>query len=311
MQRELLIDLNRIPNVLMLGNGILRLNGGGDWAALLRDIRTPPAVDTNLDGIPYAMQPECLCGTDVEEVQRKTALSIKTGKPHPILEELLCLPFDAILTTNYTYEIEEALTGKDWSDDKERRKAFTALDGHPKVRHNTYICNLVRARDGRDVPVFHIHGEKARKHSLILSYYSYANSVFRLIELNRKRANTYQEYQSEGKQITCLSWLDYFLIGNVYAVGFGFDPSEFDVWWAIERKAREKAEHGKLKAYIIDNPEKHLPQDVLLPAMDAELTRISDEKGYPGAYQSILTDIQGDFSEKRTGMNYNIYRYTF
>ena len=294
VRKELLIDLNRLPNVLMLGNGILRLNGGGDWAALLKDIQNPPPGDTNLDGIPFAMQPECLCGTDVEEVQRKTALSIKTGKPHPILEQLLSLPFDAILTTNYTYEIEETLTGKDWSDDKERRKAFTALDGNPKVRHNTHICNQIKTKNGKDVPVFHIHGEKARKHSLILSYYSYASSVFRLIELNRKRANTYQEYQSEGKKISCLSWLDYFLIGNVYAVGFGFDPSEFDVWWAIERKAREKAKHGKLNAFIIDNPAKHLPQDVLLPAMDMNLIRVSDENGYPAAYQSILREIKGD-----------------
>ena len=54
MQKELLIDLNRLPNVLMLGNGILRLNGGGDWSALLKDIQNPPPGDTNLDGIPYA-----------------------------------------------------------------------------------------------------------------------------------------------------------------------------------------------------------------------------------------------------------------
>lgn len=297
MRKELLIDLNRLPNVLMLGNGILRLNGGGDWTALLKDIQNPSRVDISLDGIPYAMQPECLCGTDVDEVQRKAVLAIKTGKPHPILEQLLSLPFDAILTTNYTYEIEEALTGKDWSDDKERRKAFTSLDGNPKVRHNTHICNLIRTKDGKRIPVFHIHGEKARKHSLILSYYSYANSVFRLIELNRKRANTYQEYQSEGKQISCLGWLDYFLMGNVYAVGFGFDPSEFDVWWAIERKAREKAEHGKLNTYIIDNPAKNLPQDVLLPAMDVNLIRISDENGYPTSYQTILREIQGSLTK--------------
>ena len=39
-------------------------------------------------------------------------------------------------------------------------------------------------------------------------------------------------------------------MGNVWSVGFGFDFSEFDIWWATERKAREKADHGKLKVYM-------------------------------------------------------------
>ena len=292
MKHEILINPSIPPNVLMLGNGILRLNGGGDWSALLKDIQDPPLKNVNLSGVPYAMQPECLCGTDVENVQRKTALSIKSGKAHPILEELLRQPFDAILTTNYTYEIEESLTGNAWSDDKERRKAFLALDGNAKVRHNTSICNLVKSYDGREIPVFHIHGEMFRKHSLVLSYYSYANSVFRLIDLNKKRANIYAESQNEGKQIKCLSWLDYFLLGKVFAVGFGFDPSEFDIWWAIERKDREKANHGNLMAYIIAQPGSHSPQDVLLPALSASVVHISQENGYAAAYESILEDIR-------------------
>ena len=49
---------------------------------------------------------------------------------------MLSLPFDAILTTNYTYEIENALTGEEWTE-RARRKAFAALDGNSRVRHNT------------------------------------------------------------------------------------------------------------------------------------------------------------------------------
>ena len=45
---------------------------------------------------------------------------------------------------------------------------------------------------------------------------------------------------------------------------------------------------------MIDKPAKHLPQDVLLPAMDVNLIRVSDENGYPAAYQSILREIMGD-----------------
>ena len=206
--QELVIRKQKTPDVLMLGNGILRLNGGGDWNALLKDIQDPPPEEKDLTGVPYAMQPECLCGTNVEEVQRRTARSIVTAAPHPILLQLLKSPFDAILTTNYTYEIEEALSGKSWTDDRERRKVFRALDGNTHVHHNTCVCNMVRCTDGCIVPVFHIHGEKLRKHSLVLSYYSYANSVSRLIALNKQRGNVYQEYQQEDKSIPVLSWLD-------------------------------------------------------------------------------------------------------
>ena len=44
---------------------------------------------------------------------------------HPVLKEILTLPFDAILTTNYIYEIETLLSGKELPGKNERRrKAF-------------------------------------------------------------------------------------------------------------------------------------------------------------------------------------------
>ena len=142
------------------------------------------------------------------------------------------------------------------------------------------------------MPVFHIHGERGRKHSLVLSYYSYANAVFRLIELNRQRGNAYQEHQAAGQPLVCLSWLDWFLMGEVYAVGFGFDPSEFDIWWAIERKARENAAHGRLHAYMIGEQDGLKPQRELFGAMDVDLRRVEKEQGFPAAYEQILNEIQ-------------------
>ena len=197
MKATLKLPMDRLPRVLLLGNGILRLGGGGDWGALLKEISLRDTLP-NLEKVPYAMRPECLCGVDVEEVQRRTAAAIVDGEADSrnVLKRLLSLPFDAILTTNYTYEIERALTGRPWTETA-RRKAFTVLDGSGHIRHNTCVCSLVKCVDGRAMPVFHIHGERGRKHSLVLSYYSYANAVARLIELNKKRENAYQEHQAE------------------------------------------------------------------------------------------------------------------
>ena len=281
----------RLPRVLLLGNGILRLYHDFDWNALLKEIAQEDNKENDVSGIPYAMRPEAICGVDVEEVQRKTANVIHeiSIDEKDAIKHVLTFPFDAILTTNYGYEIETALVGKQWTENN-RKKSFTALDGHPHVRNNTCICNIIRCKDDREIPVFHIHGERSRKHSLVLSYYSYANAVSRLIELNKQRGNDYQEKQLVGEEIQVNSWLDYFIMGEVYSVGFGFDLSEFDIWWAIERKAREKAEHGVLHAVMTETNMEHMPQYAMFKAMNVKVHNFSPvKKDYDGAYEKIIT----------------------
>ena len=45
------------------------------------------------------------------------------------------------------------------------------------------------------------------------------------------------------------SWIDYFLIGNVYIIGFGMDPSEMDIWWLINCKKRNFNDLGNIFLY--------------------------------------------------------------
>lgn len=288
------IDCNRIPNVLLLGNGMLKLgNSGTSWEELIGRIRENDKV-INYGCLPYAMQPEAVCGVDAEEIQRRIAKEIKDiDEPHSLLYELLEIPFDAIITTNYTYEVEKILSGGKWSSNM-RRKAFTALDGNSKPNHNTYICNMINTPDGRQVPIFHIHGEYERKHSMILSYYSYAKILSKLIEYNTKLGNSLEEHQQENRLKECQCWLDYFILGNVYSVGFGLDVSEFDIWWAIERKAREKANHGVFRAFL-EGEELETKQSILLDAMKAEHSFVSKIDGYDVMYRKIIDDIKLDF----------------
>lgn len=295
------IHPNQRPKVLLLGNGMLRLgNEAAGWDDLLVKIKTRPGkLDVKGANVPYAMQPEALCGVDVEQIQRDVSANIVTlKKHHPLLDELLGLPFDAVLTTNYTYEAEAILSGKEWPGKSERRKAFTVLDNKPTVRHNTFICNSVKVPGRGVIPVFHIHGEAERKHSLILSYYSYANALSRLVTYNRdKLKDSLNEHQQEQKDYQCRCWLDYFIMGDVWSVGFGLDVSEFDVWWAIERKAREKAEHGRFKAYFEKKPDAKTDtaQVLLLGAMDADYKSIplTGDK-YEALYREVIDDIKKD-----------------
>jgi hypothetical protein len=284
------------PKVLLLGNGMLKLDDKGiSWKELLQKIQMIPGK-RNVDILPMAMQPEALCGVDAEEVQRRVAAETKTlDKVNPLLCRLLELPFDAIVTTNYTYEVEETLSGNKWTEYR-RKKTLNILHGSHNVNHNTFVCNMVETKEGRIVPVFHIHGEWSRKHSMILSYYSYANSLARLVEYNKVLGNQLYEHQVADESILCRCWLDYFIMGDVFSVGFGLDLSEFDIWWALERKAREIAKHGKFVAYIEKNGAEETPQKSLLEAMDAECRYVySQDIGYEEMYKRIVIECEKMF----------------
>lgn len=292
MKDKLIIQPDIPPKVLLIGNGLLQLAGGGDWSDLLASISTRPVDEASLKGIPYAMRPEILCGVDMEEVQRKTAAGMTETRIHPFLSRLLDLPFDAILTTNYSYEIEIALSGKPWGN-YQRQRSLRVLHGSAGVLDNTCMCNLVRTPQGRTVPVFHMHGERLRRHSLVLSYYSYAKSVAKLHALNRERGDQYRERQADRRGIEAWSWLDYFILGDVYSIGFGFNLSEFDVWWALERKAREKARHGTTIIQMTPRLGDPLPQLTLADAFGARMTRFDVTDGnYVPAYEKAIDDIE-------------------
>ena len=42
------------------------------------------------------------------------------------------------------------------------------------------------------------------------------------------------------------SWVDYFIFGDLFIIGLGFDFSEFDLWWLINRRNREKSGFGNV-----------------------------------------------------------------
>ena len=298
MDSKLQIDMRRPPKVLFLGNGILRLGSNGTgWDDLLCALSPDGAVKRDVRNIPNAMQPEAIRGTDVEEVQQLTAACLASQEPHDVLKKLVFLDFDAILTTNYTYEIERALMDGKWNDNR-RKRCHTTLCGSPHVLYNTCKCNLVKDVNGRIIPVFHVHGELARKRSLVLSYYSYADAVYHLIEMNKRRKNDYEEHQQSGSLLTVQGWLDYFLMGEVYAVGFGFDLSEFDIWWAAERKSREHADKGALHAYMISNTHKRAKSSMLQAMrIDERFFRARDGQ-YEKAYLSALEEIKKRLQEE-------------
>lgn len=249
--KEILLHTQSKPQVLLLGNGLLRLSGGIDWKTLLGKLNKRQVPEDVLKQIPFGMQPEAMCGTNVEQICRDVAKELDDAQPvcPEQLKRLLSLDFDCILTTNYTYDVEGCLLGK-WNE-SQRRKTFTYYGEDAAPHHNLACAYEMPTSTGKRIPVFHVHGDVARKHSLVLSYYSYVNTVNKLSERSRTLGNTLLEKQQAEQPLQAKTWLDWFLTGDVYSLGFGWDFSEVDLWWAAERKARENAMVGKHTAFLI------------------------------------------------------------
>jgi hypothetical protein len=91
-----------------------------------------------------------------------------------------------------------------------------------------------------------------------------------------------------------MSWLDYFILGDVYSLGFGFDTAEMDLWWLLCRKKRERAAHGDV--YVFEPSRRtHETKRGLLRAYNAKCIDLGyaelTNDGYREFYQAAVKEI--------------------
>lgn len=79
------------------------------------------------------------------------------------------------------------------------------------------------------------------------------------------------DYSDGEQQAIYKSWIDYFIMGDIYVLGFGFDFSEFDLWWLLNRKYNEKASHGKLYFFEPEQDEGKTEKERLLELFNAKI----------------------------------------
>lgn len=209
-----------------------------------------------------------------------------------LLYNLVNAGFDAILTTNYTYEIENCFK-PDYSALKNKAAyAFEVERQGDTIGDAKYLLHTYnQLADGP--PIWHIHGEARRKSSIILTHDEYARLIHKLVEENKRNRNKFVEFETE---VRYSSWLDYFLMSNLYIVGLGMDFSEFDLWWILNRRKREKARVGQIKLFA--------PGD-LAPAVKSALLALDvDVIQYPdippgdhiGLYKRATEEIHKDLN---------------
>ena len=278
-EKEFILDKKR-PQVLFLGNGICRAFGGMSWNGLLDELKEKDQYPSEAKNylMPMPLKAAMLTNNQLATKMRNVV------KPHDMqdpfvngydwssfirvtpemrqqLISLISDKFDYILTTNYSYEIEAALMGQDDLTVMQISKMMNYYEvDHAQTQ---FLINTFNEANG--IPVWHVHGEARKPSSMVIGNYYYGKLLRRCVErldgsteqeegtkrryAGGPKTNTFKSLKNQSKPIKIGSWIDAFVLGDVYMLGFGLDFSEVDIWWLLEYKANHRDICGNTSFY--------------------------------------------------------------
>lgn len=300
------------PQVLFLGNGLLRSFGGKSWDNLISTISKRDDLPSQLK-CPFPLQAVLATNDHIQGATEHYAKEF-WGNVNPQmqkqLQSLLSIQFNDILTTNYSYEIESAALGVK-AVSKNYLIATCKNQEQGKKVEPKYLLQSCQeiSYNGHNNRIWHIHGEARKPNSMILGHYYYASLLHRIMDYAEKTSRYYAYRQQNNKKQSYQSWIDSFLLGDVYILGFGMDFSELDIWWLLNRKKREVAAHGKVYFY---EPGGNIfsEKEELLKLLDVEVVHCGvpvpegtpEEKGaaYSEFYIKAIEDIGNRVAHKKS-----------
>ena len=241
----------RYPKVLLIGNG---LNKAFTDAKLLKEILRDMTSNENITGdmelkMPFPL--EVVLRTNDSVNNRLAGISRQMyGKVddryRQVIRKILSMGFDEIITTNYSYEIEIGASDKDSISDYELRKMqrHTKAVSKAESMYLLHTYNEVNCGDYTN-RVWHIHGESRKPSSMIVGHYYYGTILYKYRQFLTGRK--YTDFRAPDYEMK--SWIDSFILGDVYILGFKFDLAEMDLWWLLNRKKNEKTRGGRVYFY--------------------------------------------------------------
>lgn len=256
-QQYQIFNLDEVrPKVLLVGNG-LTYGTSIPWAILINQVSRDNVDVSRYEKkrygnnsleyhLPYNILTLATSVLDDQERHKKytDALCKQEYPLNSTINRLIKLPFDAILTTNYTYEWEAELNPNYPKYSPKRKRDFAATT--EDVADAKYLLHTYNQIIPKSPNIWHIHGELRRPSSMILSHDEYARYIHQILSHNKRQGNDYVNYYDKIKM---KSWIDYFLVGDVYILGLSMDYTEFDLWWLLGRRLREKSGCGKMVFY--------------------------------------------------------------
>ena len=282
--------------VLLLGNGINRAFSSDSCEDVIRKMAMEmnpgshyAETGTRDSKLPFPLQAVIASNNEIEKYLKENKKDffgcIENPNMRKMLRDILLLGFDDILTTNYSYELEIATTDEKTLSDKRLKKMVVTTRSdyraEPKYFIRTFNNVTYKEKTNR---IWHIHGAARNPTSMVIGHPYYGNLIFKYKEYFQSIRNAYLKNPTRNS-----SWLDSFVMSDVYVLGQSLSTSELDLWWLIDRKHCEKTPHGKIHYFAPkwerkDNLEKY----ALMNCYGIEICdSIDSKKIYGGAYQKF------------------------
>ena len=233
------------PKVLLVGNGInLSFPSGIDsWKDIIKTELAHSGSSLSYEQIKDMPTPMQIVVATADHVNvRMKELAGKLAKIEPpseqklfIREMLDCQP-DAILTTNYSLEIEKSVI-----EPFTRPRCYQyGRQSHEatKKQDDLGIFRCTELPYGNHPYLWHIHGTCLKPASLIMGHYYYGSLIHEAAAYIPQFMRIYKGKKSSGTDYSPASWIDYLLTGDVHVIGLQMDISESDLWWLICCKKR-------------------------------------------------------------------------
>lgn len=297
------------PNVLILGNGLTRKTGI-PWTTLIESIKRVGTsinpykeMDTKGDFKRFTIPNTILTAAtsiidDKERNDKYTDIFNKIAiSPNTNLAKLLSMNFDAILTTNYSYELESEILSGYPSLNTKQKLNYAAITKSKNKREGQFLLHTFNKLDDKP-DIWHIHGELRRPSSIVLTHDEYAKHTQYIAQYYSDRKS---EFAKKTNALKFRSWVDYFILGNVYVLGLAMDYSEFDLWWLLDRRQQEKARKGEMIFYEAEKSgdeaketetKHHALQDVGITVNTLGM-KTDTSADYEVFYQKAIEDIEG------------------
>ena len=249
------------PQILLVGNGInLSFDGAQSTDSIIKD-EWKRNYGTDLPdrgrntheiwNLPFPLQVVAATKDHVQGCMAKLADVFKNAsiqeEQAEFIHHILEAKFDAILSTNYSLEFEKS-TIRDYSlgkvyscyritkEQTEQQKAFG-------------IFQCTELPYSHHPLLWHIHGTALRKKSMIMGQMYYGKLLAEVAMRSKTVAARYKAAEKSGRALRPESWIDYFLLGDIYIMGFKLDFSESDIWWLLSYK---KSIFTQTKTYFYD-----------------------------------------------------------
>ncbi|HEX2900118.1 MAG TPA: SIR2 family protein [Bacteroidia bacterium] len=226
--------------VLLLGNGINRIDNNYSWNNLMDDLLAYAKMEDaiTLDNKPFPLLYEeiYLRLTSYEHhpeagVKEKIAELVRNVKSNDLHRKAMRLNADEILTTNYDYNLESVTAG-----------GVRGARPIKPVKGSKY--SIMRRRKAGKKVIWHIHGECHAPGTILLGYHQYAgylqtirNYVTKGLRYKDVHFEPLTKRLKDG-DTEIRTWIDHFFMSDVYILGLNMDFVEIHLWLLLNLRAR-------------------------------------------------------------------------